>query len=165
MIENTYTVYKIEYQGEVKYIGKTCDYKRRKWKHLNGQGAIPVDVDLNDVEIMPIERFNTNEEAVKREDELICEYNTIDCGWNVRRSGLIEVSDRKAYQREYYNTPEWKEYMREYKRNWKKQYQQTPEYKTYQRERQRQYRQTPEYKAYMQQYRLRKKEEKQLQNK
>ena len=135
-----YTVYVIEYKGKIMYVGKTNDFKRRVREHKNNVGkhysAIPVDVDINYVEILPIETYTTETDALKREDELICEYDTSTIGWNQRRSGLICVSDVKAYQREYRKTDKQKAYHRE----WMREYRNTEKSKEYQMEYQRQYR-------------------------
>ena len=173
-----YTVYKIEYKGEVKYVGKTCDFERRKWRHLNGYGAIPTDVDLNEVEIMPIETYTEETDALKREDELILHYDTINNGWNRQRSGLVKVSDVKAYQREWHREYSKTDIYKAKKREWEKKRRQTEKCKQYMqkyceehREEKRDYDKkrsnTPEHKEYrreyMRQYRERKKQLKQKQ--
>lgn len=157
-MEKNYTVYKIEYQGKVMYIGKTCDFKRRVYHHKYYIGAhmsaIPTDVDLNEVTFTAIETFDNETDTLRREDELIQAYDTINTGWNKMRSGLV-WSDKEyvnAKIREYQKTEKYKAKKREWEKTEKrKQRHQTPEYKAYQRE-------------WHKQYRLRKKAEKELQN-
>lgn len=103
-MDKKYVVYTISYQGVVKYVGKTCDFDRRKRNHLTYRGnrrhsSIPIEVNLVDVEILPIKKFNNEEEALKYEDELIIKYDTINSGWNKYRSGLIKASDKNEYTR------------------------------------------------------------------
>ena len=169
MMEKNYTVYKIEYQGEVKYIGKTCDFKRRvqhhKYERGTGNSAIPKDADLEEIEILPIETFDNETDALKREDELILQYDTINTGWNQRRSGLIWSSDTKAYDREwmreYSKGEKYKAYQREYMREYSK----IEKYKTYRREYKREWYQLhkeelrKKNREYNRQYRLRKREQ------
>ena len=101
-----YVVYSISLNGEVKYVGKTCDFDRRKREHSNYRGnlkysAIPVDVDLSFVSFSIISEVENEVEALKLEDKYILEYNTIENGWNIRRSGMIKASDEKAYNLAY----------------------------------------------------------------
>ena len=121
----TYTVYKIEYKGEIKYIGKTKQFNERRRQHIGKRGtknsAIPIDVDLNDIEFMLIETFDNETDALKREDELIQVYNTINTGWNKCRSGLI-WSDRefikeknRGYQKVRKEKEEYQQYQQEYR--------------------------------------------------
>ena len=160
MKDNNITVYLIEYQGNVKYVGKTCDYKRRvrehRYRHNKNNGIVPTDVNFNDVTFKPIQTFDNETDALCKEDELILQYDTINTGWNRQRSGLVWSSDTKAYKREYRKKGEYKAYQREYMREWEK----TEKRKAYKRERQK----TEEYKAYhrewMKQYRERKKTQK-----
>jgi len=91
-------VYIITYNGEVMYVGKTCNMKNRKSLHRNQRGthnsAIPVDADLSKIEFNVVAEFDNEEEALKYEDQLILQYNTLDGGWNKQRSGLV-YSDRE----------------------------------------------------------------------
>lgn len=98
-------VYTIAYNGEVMYVGKTRNMAKRKSAHRTKRGthksAIPVDADLSKIEFNVVAEFNSEEEALKYEDQLILQYDTIDNGWNKYRSGLIKSSDIKAYNRDY----------------------------------------------------------------
>lgn len=99
-----YVVYTINLQGEVMYVGKTCQFKKRKCRHLNSRGthrsAIPLDIDLQYIDFEVISEFDNLEEALKFEDELILQYSTIENGWNKQRSGLIKVSREKEYEKD-----------------------------------------------------------------
>lgn len=92
-------------EDRVVYVGKTINFNKRKYDHLTLHahtkdwiGAI----GTNNVEIIPIECFDTEEEALKREDELILQYDTIENGYNKHRSGLIERGREKEYKNEWY---------------------------------------------------------------
>ena len=114
-------VYTIAYNREVMYVGKTSNMANRKTMHKTQRGthksAIPVDADLSKIEFNVVAEFNSEEEALKYEDQLILQYNTIDGGWNKIRSGLIEASDKKAYNRDYQaaHSNELRAYQRDYK--------------------------------------------------
>jgi len=113
-------VYTITYNGEVMYVGKTSNMAVRKSAHKTKRGtyysAIPVEADLSKIEFNVVAEFDNEDEALKYEDQLMLRYNTLDGGWNKQRSGLIETSDIKAYQREYYQAhrEEAVAYQREY---------------------------------------------------
>ena len=154
-MEKKWTIYLIKENGVVTYVGKTNDFRRRVYEHRGkrgtGNSAIPIYVDLNNVTFVPIETYNTEADALRMEDELICEYDTINNGWNRCRSGLVYSSDTKAYMREREKTDKRKAYKHEYQktekqRTYKREYRETEKSKTYHRE-------------YMRQYRLRKKQE------
>ena len=93
--------------------------------HKNQRGthksAIPVDADLSKIEFNVVAEFNNEEEAIKYEDQLILQYNTLDGGRNKQRSGLIESSDIKAYMQDYneayyqVHKEEKAAYMRDYR--------------------------------------------------
>ena len=73
----------------------------------------------------------SDEEILKKEDELIIQYDTINNGFNKQRSGLIS-KDKNEYskeylknhnykhQREYNKSEKWKELHREYMREYYK---------------------------------------------
>lgn len=120
-----YTVYIVKdlLENKVVYVGKTQNFNRRKQEHL-GLRANTKDwisaIGTNNVEITPIEYFETKEEALKREDELIIRYDTINNGYNKQRSGLIKVGREKEYQKEYRekNREEYNEYQKEYNKQY-----------------------------------------------
>ena len=99
-----YVVYILTYEDKVIYVGKTSNMGFRKSLHKTQQenpkySNIPVDADLSKILFNVVAEFDNEEEALKCKDQLILQYNTIDNGWNTRRSGLIWTSDIKAYMR------------------------------------------------------------------
>ena len=102
----TFIVYTITYGGEIMYVGKTSNMANRKTMHKTQIGnprysAIPVDADLSKIEFNVVAEFDNEADALKYEDQLILQYNTISNGWNKYRSGLIKASDIKAYMQDY----------------------------------------------------------------
>lgn len=103
-----YTVYIIKdlLEGLVVYVGKTSNFNRRKQQHLGLYSNNTKDwisaIGTNNVQIMPVECFDSEEEALRREDELIIQYDTINNGYNRQRSGLIETGREKEYWQEYH---------------------------------------------------------------
>lgn len=71
-----YTIYKIEKDGKIFYIGKTVDFKRRKWEHTYRR---KLDKSYK-FEI--IESNLSAEDAKKREEYYINLYDTFKNGWN-----------------------------------------------------------------------------------
>jgi predicted GIY-YIG superfamily endonuclease len=71
-----YSIYKIEKDGKILYIGKTVNFKRRKWEHTYRR---KLDKTYNFVVI--IDNL-TKEEAKLKEEELIKKYDTVNNGWN-----------------------------------------------------------------------------------
>ena len=144
-----FTVYTITQDGVVRYVGKTKDFTRRKWIHINCRGAsnsaIPTDINLSTIEFHPIALYTDEVQALKFEDWMIHKYDTINNGWNKNKSGYIWTDDVNAYNRVYQQTPEYKAYQKVYQ----KAYQQTPKYKAWK-------------KAYEHQRYLRKKHEKNI---
>lgn len=103
-METKYIIYTINLQGKVMYVGKCRNFTLRKWQHLNCRGiknysAIPTDVDLSLITINKIGELTDNLEALKEEDRLIVEYDTINNGWNKLRSGHIRIDNNTEYQR------------------------------------------------------------------
>lgn len=98
-----YVVYTITLQGKVMYVGKCSNFTSRKWYHTNYRGthysAIPVEVDLSLLSFDKISEFTDELEALKEEDRLIVEYDTINNGWNKLRSGHIRIDNNTEYQR------------------------------------------------------------------
>lgn len=144
------------------YVGKTSNMTKRKSRHKTQIGthssAIPVDVDMSKIEFNVVSVFDNEEEALKYEDQLIQQYNTLNGGWNKHRSGLI-CSDREyvlAHKRDYNaaHKEEKAAYMRDYNAAHKE------ERTAYKRN----YYQThrEEWNAYMRAYRARKKMENML---
>lgn len=129
-----FVVYLIKQNGVIMSVGKTDNFTKRKWKHLNKRGtsssAIPVDVDLSTVEITPIEYYETKVEALKRETELMIKYHTIENGWNQMKSWLSD-EDKKEYQEKWHLEHEeenkeyckqWYDENKDYKIEYQKQY-------------------------------------------
>lgn len=89
-IKNNYAVYVIKQNEEVKYVGKTCDFKRRKNEHLikGSSSQIPDYVPINEVEVIPVEWFANEIDALDYEDKLMIQYDTIDNGWNNRLNNI-----------------------------------------------------------------------------
>lgn len=114
------------------YIGQTINFKYRKYYHF-GHKKQPVDEYMYNegrdnflMEMFNIDCLNmTDEEILKKEDELILKYNTIDEGFNIRRSGLIMFTENynRNRQREYFKNEENhkrknkknKEYLKQYR--------------------------------------------------
>ena len=71
-----YSVYKIEKDDKILYIGKTINFKRRKWEHTYRR---KLDKTYNFIVI--IDNL-TKEEAKLKEEELIKKYDTVNNGWN-----------------------------------------------------------------------------------
>lgn len=99
-----YTVYTINLGSEVKYVGVTTDFKRRKRQHLyrKQSSAIPTDIDLSDLSFVSVFLCDNKKEAYQKEGELILKYDTINDGWNKCRSGFIECGRDKDYFSEYH---------------------------------------------------------------
>ena len=129
MKEKKFYVYLIKENGVVKYVGKTGYVAQRFSNHRTMRGtkysAIPLEVDLNTIEIEAIEEFENKVDALKREDELMLKYDTINNGWNIERSGLIRVGNSKEYGR--IKAKEWRdknpEKSREYARKYYREHQ------------------------------------------
>lgn len=143
-----YTVYIIRHisTGQVLYVGKTSNFKRRAYEHLklntHSKNWLSV-IGTGNVLIEEVAKFNNKTDALKYEDELILKYNTIENGYNNNRSGLISSENpeeyQKEYQKEYRNTDEHKEYKREYQRKWDRKHRQTENRKEYQKKYQKKY--------------------------
>lgn len=71
-----YTVYKIEKDSKILYIGKTNNFKRRKWEHTYKR---KLDKSYN---FTIIAEKLTKEEAKQKEEEFILKYDTVKNGWN-----------------------------------------------------------------------------------
>lgn len=102
-----YTVYLIRHicTGTVLYVGKTKNFRVRKYEHLhlrtNTKDWI-VEIGTSNISIEKVAEFENEVDALKYEDELINRYGTIENGYNKQRSGLIATSSRKKeYQQEY----------------------------------------------------------------
>lgn len=66
-----YTVYKIEKDSKILYIGKTNNFKRRKWEHTYKR---KLDKSYN---FTIIAEKLTKEEAKQKEEEFILKYDTV----------------------------------------------------------------------------------------
>ena len=102
-----YNVYIIKENGITRYVGCSCNIKRRIIEHTYYPGtrysAIPLDSDLKTIEINIVATFDNEYDAKVFENELIIKYNTIKEGCNKIHSGHIH-EDVNAYNRQYYNT-------------------------------------------------------------
>ena len=129
-MEKKYVVYTISLKGQVMYVGISDNFERRKLRHIKYRGnkiqsAIPIDIDLSLIEITPIKEYKYHKSALKEEDKLIIEYNTIEDGWNKNRSGLIYSDRIEEYNKEYdkkwhnkwriENREKYNLYMKEYR--------------------------------------------------
>jgi hypothetical protein len=142
------------------YIGQTKDFKNRKIQHFSSK-VKPVDKYMFDEgrDNFEMNIFNdidcsnlSDEEMLKKEDELIVYYDTIKSGWNKLRSGLRWDDDfwkeyRNEYFKEYRQTEEYKKHQKYYKELY---YQ---EHKEELLEKGREYRQTEQYKETRNNYR------------
>lgn len=136
-MEKKWIVYTIDFEGKVMYVGVTSNWYVRKSIHRTKRGmsssAIPTDVDLELIEFKIISEHETKDEALRIEDALINEYNTINNGWNKNRSGYISrdtewvkqlskksriknKDKRNERQRKHYHEhiEEYREYNRKY---------------------------------------------------
>ena len=116
------------------YIGKTTDFKRRKYCHFctHSNYITPIDnyiinegkenfimelfTDINYTEM-------SDKELLEKEDELIILYDTINNGFNKRRSGLIRQDVNylhNYYQQKKENNEKYIEYTREYSKEYYK---------------------------------------------
>lgn len=160
--EKKYCVYSITdlRNDEIIYIGKTCNFKQRKYQHFGhnetlidkhmfkeGRENFEMSIILDDIE--------TNDEAVIIEDIYIVECQPL---MNIRRSGNIKKDDpnkysreyeksdkRKDYRKEYYNSDKWREYHKEYNksdkwRDYYRDYRKTDKGREYMRDYMREYR-------------------------
>lgn len=115
-----YLVYKIEYKGKVKYIGKATHFDQRKWQHINYQGTskspIPKTADKTKINIIPIGYYSTKEEQQAAEEYYIRKFNTINKGWNkIHAKILVEDKPKKERvvktQEEIHNDKIFHEYL------------------------------------------------------
>ena len=148
-----YTVYIIRHisTGQVLYVGKTDNFKRRAYEHLKLHSRTKdwlSVIGTANVIIEEVAKFDNEVDALKYEDALILKYDTINNGYNKYRSGLIKAENPKEYKREYIKTEKYKEYQKNYQKNYQKKYQQTEKYKEKRRER----RKTGEYREYERAY-------------
>ena len=131
-----YTVYMIKLNEVVMYVGKTSDFERRKYEHLNRIGttysAVPDGLDLSEVTIIKAKDFSDSEEALKYEDELILQYNTINNGWNKLRSGHVSSTDKYDSQKTLKYRSKHKEEYKAYMKKWREAHRE--EIKAYKRE-------------------------------
>lgn len=107
------------------YIGQTKDFLTRKCKHFY-QKDRPIDKHIQEdgkenFTMLPFENIDclnlSDEELRNKEDELILYYNTIEDGYNKRRSGDITKQENyfKIQSYNYYHTSEKRrEYYKQY---------------------------------------------------
>lgn len=136
------------------YIGQTKDFKQRKYQHFGNNYIQIIDKYMFEEgrENFIMEKFDidctnmTEDEMLQKEDELILQYDTINNGFNMLRSGLISKTKEYDNQRsaKFHKTEKHKEYIKNYHqiekyKEYQKNLRQTEEYKKYQREYQREY--------------------------
>lgn len=148
---------------KVIYIGQTKDFNHRKSNHFTTYNR-PIDKYMFEqgrynFEMYIIKEFSNeilDEELLKEEDNLILKYNTIENGFNIKRSGNI------TFNEDYYKNKQ-KEHYEEHKKECREKYTKTEEYRAYAREYRRQWRaKNPDKeKEYKRQSRLKKKLESQ----
>ena len=139
------------------YIGQTRNFEGRKKHHFYDKER-PIDKYMYEEgrENFSMEIFNidcidmTEDERIQKEDELILQYDTINKGFNMCRSGLITktLNYNNIKSKRFHHTEKYKEYLQIYE--------QTEKRKQYLKE----YYKTEKYKEHKKQYRLKKKQEK-----
>lgn len=123
------------------YIGQTGNFQKRKRSHFCHKEQ-PIDKYMYEEgrDNFLMEMFNnldctnmTEDEILNKEDELILYYDTINDGYNIRRSGNIAKNIKEYehdyhttyYQKQkengYYNTEKLKNYHTEYCRQYREQ--------------------------------------------
>lgn len=96
--------------NKIIYIGKTINFENRKKCHFsdkrNSIDKYMFEEGRENFEILPfddIDYINTSDdELLKKENELILYYDTINKGFNKRRSGNIFKDNPREYYKEYY---------------------------------------------------------------
>lgn len=120
-----YWVYSIYVPSIAKYYvgiskSKECCQRWQKSRYI----GIVLEQYLDEWDSMEktvIQDNLTKEEALKKEDELIQALRLKDLCINSNRSGLIRVTDKNAYNREYYkNNSEYRKRRKEYIKQWQK---------------------------------------------
>lgn len=134
---------KIEYKGlciygikdlrsdKIIYIGKTVNFKHRMQQHFTPSTAkkhesakILQEIGKDNLDYELLEIFDNDTvddtELRKLEDLYILKYDTINNGLNKYRSGLIEKTDIKTYNKIYKS--EHKEHYKEWGKKYMKQY-------------------------------------------
>eukprot|EP01050_Picozoa_sp_SAG11_P025695 SAG11_NODE_5886_length_1440_cov_111.859060_3_plen_206_part_00 len=123
---DTYYFYKItnDIDNDV-YIGSTKDPVQRWYKHKSSTKLLTkscvINYKMSDIgvehfsfHIIETQEFNDKQKALEREDELMCEYNSINkqCA-----STKQKVINKKVYDKQYNSQPKVKRKHREYKDN------------------------------------------------
>lgn len=111
----------------VMYVGETLNFGRRKREHLHGIGdtnrsAIPEGTDLSKVSVIKVKEFSDKNEALKHEDELILQYDTINNGWNKNRSGHVSNEDDYYVQKVKRYREEHEEEVKAAKKKWREEH-------------------------------------------
>lgn len=167
---SNYWVYSIKVPSINKYyIGVSKLQCSQRWKKALYKDS-SLEPYLNEwqdmIKTVLVDNLNTKKEALIMEDNIIQALKMNNLCINERRSGLIEVSDKNAYQRELLkNNTEYRENQKEYKKQYHKQhYENDVEYREQKKQRVKQWYEDNKEKRrkYMKQYRLKKKLEKQL---
>lgn len=139
-----YYVYVHITPDEMFYIGMSKQQPRDRWKpsQYKTHSLRPYieKYDWDNIKHVVLKDDLTRDQAIKLEGLLIEEAKRQGFCINKNGSGGRWRDNPNKCQREYYNTEKWKEYRREWQREYSKKHRQTDEYKEYQREWQRQYR-------------------------
>ena len=171
-VSDNYTVYThrvvTEDNGPMYYVGVTINPKQRWYASCYCETALKPYIDKygwDNIEHRVFADGLDYEMARKLEDTLIQLYRHFDSCINYNRSGLIEVSDKNAYeaerykrpevrqhmreqQREYSHRPEVKERRREYRRNFEREYNKTERGNEVNRKKRARFNSKPENKIY-----------------
>lgn len=108
------------------YIGQTVNYNHRKTNHFHTIGT-PVDKYMFDegrenFEMYILQKFDediSKEEMRNKENYYIEMFDTIENGFNKRRSGNIFCKDNNEYYKEYQKSDKMREHRRKYLRQWR----------------------------------------------
>ena len=97
----TLNIYLIIYKDRVMYVGCTNNLNHRISQHFNTRNTIPKWVNRDDVKFEVVASFESMDEALKFENKLITDYDTIRNGWNKYRSGLVWRENKGNYKKQY----------------------------------------------------------------
>lgn len=102
----TYFVYEHWTPSDEVYVGVTGQDLKERWKPSAYKG-ISLEPYINEfgwdnISHTVVDEFYTRDEALKKEDELIQYYREQGCCINSHRSGLIQASNPKEYNKQRY---------------------------------------------------------------
>lgn len=122
-MRQTHSIYTISYDGQVMYVGISCNAERRWKQHLGryDHTALPNDIDDTKLDFQVVESYTSRNKAFKAEDRLIRYYDTINNGWNKQRSGRREAGNKRKYMTEYMKA--WRETHRKEYNEYQNKYQ------------------------------------------